>query len=307
MRLSRRDFISALGVGAVAAWAHGMQDAPADPAEVGARKQAAAAANPLGVTQRSFARRFGEGMKPVDFPKFAKSQVGVSIVSWSAPLMGDTGAQSTAALRAAMDDAGVRAVLVDPSLGPGLASADGVTRAAVVERLKPWLEVARRLSATGVSLDLRGEGDMESQRVAAIEGLKLAAPVLKASGLQGVVQCLGGFTSHGQHLASIMQGLGDAAIRLEPTFDTWRVSPTEEYHRIRGIELLMPFASCVLADCGEFKPDGEPVNVPTRYLVQRIRAGGFRGPVMMQYKGPGDELEGTLNIKKLLMRYPIRP
>jgi hypothetical protein len=63
----------------------------------------------------------------------------------------------------------------------------------------------------------------------------------------------------------------------------------------------------VLADCGEFKPDGEPVNVPTRYLVQRIRAGGFRGPVMMQYKGPGDELEGTLNIKKLLMRYPIRP
>ncbi|MFZ4722642.1 MAG: TIM barrel protein [Phycisphaerales bacterium] len=311
MSISRRAFLAALGVGAVAAGAAAVQDAkPASgetPEELGARKQAAAAPNPMGVTQQSFQRKFGEGLKVVDFPTFVKTQVGVSLVSWSGPLMGETGAQSIAALRAAMDDAGVRSVLVDPALGAGLASADGVARASVVERLKPWLDVTRRLSGTGVSLDLRGEGDMEAQRANALEGLKLALPVLKAAGLQGVIKCLGGFTSHGQFLASLMQTIQDPTIRLEPTFDSWRVSPTEEYHRVRGIELLMPFAACVLADCGEFKPDGEPVNVPTRYLVQRIRAGGFRGPAMMQFKGAGDELEGTLKIKKLLMRYPFRP
>jgi hypothetical protein len=309
--LSRRQFIAALGVGAVAACAARAQDARPAAAEssetLGARKQAAASPNPLGVTQRGFQRRFQSDMKVVDFPKFVKSQVGVSLVSWSGPLLGDTGAQAMAALRAAMDDAGVRSVLVDPGIGPGLASGDGVARAAAVEKLKPWFEVTRKLSGTGVSLDLRGEGDMEVQRTNALEGLRLALPALKAAGLQGVVQCLGGFTSHGQFLASLMQAVNDPAIRLEPTFDTWRVSPTEEYHRIRGTELLMPYAACVLADYAEFKPDGEPVNVPTRYLVQRIRAGGFRGPAMMQFKGEGDELEGTLKIKKLLMRYPFRP
>jgi hypothetical protein len=309
--ISRRAFLAALGVGAVATCAAGMQDAkPATsetPEELGARKQASAAPNPLGVTQQSFERKFGEGLKVVEFPKFVKTQVGVSLISWSAPLMGDTGAQSIAALRAAMDDAGVRSVLVDPGFGPGLASADGVARASAVERLKPWLDVTRRLSGTGVSLDLRGDGDMEAQRTNALEGLKLALPVLKAAGLQGVVKSLGGFTSHGQFLASLLQTVNDPVIRLEPTFDSWRVSATEEYQRVRGTELLMPFAACVLADCAEFKPDGEPVNVPTRYMVQRIRAGGFRGPVMMQFKGAGDEFDGTLKIKKLLMRYPFRP
>jgi hypothetical protein len=309
--LSRRQFIAALGVGAMAACAARAQDArpaaPESPEELGARKQAAASPNPLGVTQRGFQRRFQSGMKPVEFPRFVRSQVGVSLVSWSAPLLGETGAQSMAALRAAMDDAGMRSVLVDPCIGQGLASADGVVRAATVEKLKPWFEVTRTLSGTGVSLDLRGEGDMEAQRANALEGLRLALPALKAAGLQGVVQCIGGYTSHGQFLASLMQTIQDPTIRLEPTFDSWRVSQTEEYHRIRGTELLMPFAACVLADCAEFKPDGEPVNVPTRYLVQRIRAGGFRGPVMMQFKGAGDELEGTLKIKKLLMRYPFRP
>jgi hypothetical protein len=312
VRLSRRAFISALGVGAVAACAAATQEAaspqgaPSD-ADLAARKQAAAAPNPIGVTQLSFQRRFAEGLKVTDFPRLVKSQVGVSLVSWCGPLMGETGAQAVAALRGAMDDAGVRTVLVDPGLGPGLASADGVERARIVERLKPWFEVVRGLSGAGVSLDLRGEGDMDAQRAGALEGLRLALPALKAAGLQGVVKCLGGYTSHGQFLAALMQGVNDASIRLEPTFDGWRVSQTEEYHRIRGTELLMPYAACVLADCAEFKPDGEPVNVPTRYLVQRIRAGGFRGPAMMQFKGAGDELEGTLKIKKLLMRYPFRP
>lgn len=311
VRLSRRGFLSALGVGAVAACAAGSQDSkPArkeTPEELGARKQAAAAPNPLGVTQQSFRRRFAAGMKVTDFPKFARHEVGVPLVSWCGSLLGDAGAKPMAALRAAADDAGVRSVLVDPCIGPGLASSGGEARVAALEKLKPWLEVTRTLSGVGVYLDLRGEGDMDAQRASALEGLKLALPVLKASGLQGVVQCLGGYTSHGQFLAALMQGVNDTAIRLEPTFDSWRVSPTEEYHRIRGTELLMPYAACVLADCAAFKPDGEPENVPTRYLVQRIRAGGFRGPVMMQFKGEGDELEGTLKIKKLLMRYPFRP
>ncbi|MFM7809589.1 MAG: twin-arginine translocation signal domain-containing protein, partial [Planctomycetota bacterium] len=78
MQLSRRDLLTALGLGALAACA-GAQDAPqgeakARPAqpekdtaaqELGKRKAAQAAANQLGVTQASFERRFAAGMKPL--------------------------------------------------------------------------------------------------------------------------------------------------------------------------------------------------------------------------------------------------
>ena len=131
--------------------------------------------------------------------------------------------------------------------------------------------------------------------------------MFKAAGLQAVVKCLGGYTSHGQFLAALMNQLGDAAVRLEPTFDEWKVSDAEQYHRVRGLELLMPFAACVLADYTDFKPDGESTTLPTRMLVMRVRDPGFRGPVMMQYKGAGDELEGARRIRSLLMRYPIKP
>jgi hypothetical protein len=61
--ISRRAFLAALGVGAVAAGAAAVQDAkPATgetTEELGARKQASTAPNPLGVTQQSFQRKFG--------------------------------------------------------------------------------------------------------------------------------------------------------------------------------------------------------------------------------------------------------
>lgn len=318
MRISRRDLIAALGLGALSACAAAQQEGaspatrpPSSPGPavegLGERKARQAAPNTLGVTQSSFQRRFAEGMKPVEFAAFARRSVGVGLVSWSAPLLGPVDASSVKALRAANDDAAVRTLLVDPQIGPGLAAADAPARAAAIERLKPWIEVARGLSGIGLSIDLRGDGDFDALMPRAVEGLRALLPVLKQAGLQGVVKCLGGMTSHGQFLAALMNQVADPAVRLEPTFDAWQVSAAEQYHRVRGLELLMPFAACVLADYAEFKPDGESTVVPTRMMVMRVREGGFRGPVMMQFKGPGDELEGTLKIRKLLSRYPFKP
>lgn len=324
MGLSRRELLAALSMGALSACASG-QSPPAPAAgatpprptpggtkgmsqqELGERKARMAAPNPLGVTQASFRRRFEAGMKPTDFAKFARNEVGVGLVSWSGPLMGAITPEALGALRAANDDQNVRSLLVDPAMGPGLAAADEGVRKAALERLKLWLEAARALSATGLSIDLRGEGDYDTQLQHALAGVRAALPVFQSAGLQAVVKCLGGFTSHGQFLAALMNQVGDATVRLEPTFDEWKVSESEQYHRVRGLELLMPFAACVLADYTEFKPDGESTTLPTRMLVMRVRDPGFRGPVMMQFKGPGDELEGTKKIKSLLTRYPFKP
>ncbi len=320
MSLSRRELLASLGLGALSACAAG-QTAPQPvppaprpggtkgmtPQELGEYKARMAAPNPLGVTQSGFQRRCADGLKPTDFAKFVRTQLGVGLVSWSGPLMGGAQKESMAALRVSADEQNVRSVLVDPAIGPGLASADASTRAAALERLKPWLEAARTLSAVGLSIDLRGQGDYDAQLAGAVAGVRAALPLFQSAGLQAVVKCLGGYTSHGQFLAALMNQVADVTVRLEPTFDSWKVAEGEEYHRNRGMELLMPFAACVLADYEAFNAEGESTRFPTRYLVQRVREPGFRGPVMMQFKGPGDELEGTLKIKSLLTRYPFKP
>jgi len=311
MNLSRRALLSSIGFGVMSACA-GAQTPPAAkpveaPEDIGARKQRLAAPNPMGVTQASFRRAFEAGMKPAAFPAMVQQKVGVSRVSWCASLLGAASSEALAPVRAASDDVGLKSVLLDPEVGPGLASPDAGARKAAMERLKPWIEGARKLSCIGVSLDLRGEGDYDAQLPLAVAGVRECMPLLNDAGLQGVVKCLGGLTSNGQFLAALMNQLQDAMIRLEPTFDSWRVSENEEYHRNRGLELVMPYAACVLADYTAFKPDGESTRFPTSYCVQRVREGGFRGPVMMQFKGDGDELAGVLQIKKLLSRFPIRP
>ncbi|MEY2825516.1 MAG: hypothetical protein RLZ64_2054, partial [Pseudomonadota bacterium] len=41
--------------------------------------------------------------------------------------------------------------------------------------------------ATGLSIDLRGEGDYDTQFKRALDGVRAAAPMFKAAGLQAVV------------------------------------------------------------------------------------------------------------------------
>ncbi len=310
MRVSRRQLLCAFGFGAVSWCANGQVSAPATASAVDAEERAKLLAepNPLGVTQASFRRRFEAGMKVTAFPALAKRQIGVSRVSWSGDLLGGSSRETLGSVRAACDDANVRSVLLDPVVGVGLSASDASIRQATIERLKPWLDGARQLSCIGVSLDVRGEGTFDEQFSRSLDGLQAVIPMLKAAGLQGVIKCLGGVSSNGQFLAGLMNQLKDATIRLEPTFDSWRVSDTEEYHRIRGLELLMPFAACVLADYLALNASGtDSATFPTSYCAQRVRDDGFRGPVMMQYKGEGDELEGTLKIKKILSRYKFRP
>lgn len=166
MRLTRRELLTAFGFGALSACAGAqVERSPAPAAEtakpkapdaatkdLGERKARSAASNQLGVAQAGFGRRFAEGMKPTAFAKFVRGSVGVGLVNWSGPLLGPTDAAAMRALRVANDDSSVRTLLVDPAIGPGLASPDAAGRSAAIEKLKPWLDVVRTLGGTGVSL-----------------------------------------------------------------------------------------------------------------------------------------------------------
>jgi L-ribulose-5-phosphate 3-epimerase len=264
-------------------------------------------ANPMGVTQASFRRRFRQGMKVAEFPGFLREKVGIPRVCWSGELLGPLQGDAVRSLRASSDAAGLRSLLLDPGTGPGLATLDAGARKAVLERLKPWLERAATLGCIGVSLDLRGEGSYDEQYPRALEGLVAAMPVLKASGLQGVIQSLGGMTSQGNFVAALLNKIGDPAIRAEPSFNSWHVTPSEDFSRATGLRLLSPLAACVLADYTRFDDKGDSMHFPTQLCMRVVRSTDFRGPVVVHYDGLDDELEGVLKAKAVLMRNEVQP
>ncbi|MCE9620263.1 MAG: TIM barrel protein [Planctomycetes bacterium] len=277
--------------------------APLSPEKAAAR-QAQAALNPLAVSQASFHRLFKNGTVTVEsFPEFVTSKCGLTRVQWSAPLLPGITEASAKTLRAACDARQVRSTLLDPAIGPGLASADESARSAAIEKLKPWCAIASALSCTGLAIDLRGEGTYEEQLPRAVAGANLAFKMASEAGLPLVAQCSGGLTSNGTFMAALMEQLKNPAIRLEPTFDSWKVSDKDTYNRSRGLEMLIPYAASVLADYLAFLPTGESTTFKTDYLMSTVRKSTFRGPVTILYKGPADEVESVLKAKKILTKY----
>ena len=90
-------------------------------------------------------------------------QCGLTRVQWSGRLLPGITKASAKTLRGACDAQGVRSLLLDPSIGIGLASADAGVSGAAVEKLKPWCDVAIELACTSLAIDLRGEGSYEEQ------------------------------------------------------------------------------------------------------------------------------------------------
>ena len=277
---------------------------PIVPNQDAAAKNKSGGFNALAVAQASFHRMFKDGTLALEkFPQWVKMQCGLTRVQWSGRLLPGITKASAKTLRGACDAQGVRSLLIDPSIGIGLASADAGVSGAAVEKLKPWCDIAIELACTGLAIDLRGEGTYEEQLPRAVAGADLAFKVAAAVGLPLVAQSLGGFTSNGTFMAALMEQLKNPAIRLEPAFDSWKISEQETYNRGRGMDLLLPYAASILADYTDFAPDGDSVNFKSDYLMRQIRATTFRGPVTILYKGPGDELAGVLKAKTILMKY----
>ena len=260
--------------------------------------------NPLAVAQASFHRMFKSGELTLEkFPQFVTSTCGLTRVQWSARLLPGMTPESAKALRATCDNQGLRSLLLDPAIGIGLTSSDAAVSRAAVEKLKPWCAIATTLSCTGLAIDLRGSGTYEEQLPRAIDGANLAFKLANEAGLPLVVQSLGGMTSNATFMAALMMQLKNAAIRLEPTFDSWQVSDTDTYNRTRGFEMLIPYAATVLADYLAFAANGDSVNFKTDFLMSAVRKSTFRGPVTILYKGPANEVDGVLQAKKVLIKY----
>ncbi|MFM1821747.1 MAG: hypothetical protein RI967_13, partial [Planctomycetota bacterium] len=255
-RVSRRTAIGVLGAAsgaALAGHAFGWQEATA-PLAAGAT--AARVPNPISLAQWSLHRRFGFGRPeerdpnpadPMDFPKIAKEEFGLTRVEYVNQFYRGKVAESgfAAELRKRCDDLGVSSLLIMCD-GEGIAGgADDAARAAFADNHRKWLNLAKALGCHSIRVNAIGEGDKDEQAKRCADGLAKLVAIAKPLGLSVIVENHGGLSSDGAWLAGVIRAVGDDACGTLPDFGNWRDGSGTLVDPVRNVGLVMPFAKGV--------------------------------------------------------------
>lgn len=83
--------------------------------------------------------------------------------------------------------------------------------------------------------------------------------------------------------------------------DFGNCSPKQEVY-----EMIVALKDCIKmahAKTFQFNEQGDEVHVDYRIIAERVKQTGFNGPVLIEYMGRGNDLDGTLKTRDLLNRH----
>jgi len=309
---SRRAALAALGAAAAGAVIAGCA-----PKGTGTPAVVAAPAPPqkffdrrISLAQWSLHRTLKTGeIANIDFPTVARERYELGAVEWVSTFFGGRvlDEQYLAELRASADRSGVRSVLIMVDGEGDLGAADAAARKDSVERHTRWLHAANVLGCFAIRVNARSEGTPEEQRTRSAEGIGMLADRALAQGLDVIVENHGGISSDGSWMASLMRQVGRPNVGTLPDFGNFKISPTEQYDRYKGIAEMMPWARDVSAKSYGFDAAGNETTIDYDRVFGILDAAGYNGYVGIEYEGKGlSEHEGILATKRLIERLGVR-
>ena len=205
------------------------------------------------------------------------------------------------------DEAGVTVGLIMCDVLGNLGDADEAARQQAVENHYKWVDVAKFLGAHSIRVNAAGSGTAEEVALNAIDGLSKLGEYGASQGVNIIVENHGGYSSDGQWLSGVMEGVGMANVGTLPDFGNFCVERgpeytcAVEYDRYVGMAELMPFAKGVSAKANVFDANGNEANMDYLQLMQIVKDSGFKGYVGIEYEGNElSEDEGIKATKALL-------
>jgi sugar phosphate isomerase/epimerase len=73
--------------------------------------------------------------------------------------------------------------------------------------------------------------------------------------------------------------------------------------RYQGLRLLAPKALHAQAKSWRFRRDGEERSIDYRRALGILHEAGYDGPIAIEYEGPGNDLEGCLRTRALILKH----
>lgn len=241
----------------------------------------------------------------LDFARTAKEKFGIDAVEYVNQMFKDKGKDQAylSEMKRRADDLGVRSVLIMCDGEGDLGDPDEAKRINAVENHHKWAEAAKFLGCHSIRVNAKSAGSYDEQVKLAADGLRRLSEFAKPHGLNVIVENHGGLSSNGAWLASVMKMVNLPNCGTLPDFGNFRVSPTEEYDRYKGVTELMPFAKSVSAKTHEFDAEGNETKTDYFRMMKIVTDAGYNGWVGIEYEGGKlGEMEGIAATKKLLER-----
>ena len=244
--MKRRDFLktSALASGAVL-----LGSACRESAEAGSAPTASADLYHVSLAQWSLHKAiFGGDLDPLDFAVVARQEFGIGGIEYVNGLFTDrrTDAEYLQALQSRADGEGVQSLLIMCDGEGRLGDPDETARQTTIDNHRRWLDAAAFLGCHSIRVNAASEGDWDTQRDLAADGLRRLTEIAAEQNLNVIVENHGGISSNGAWLAEVMETVDHPRCGTLPDFGNWNMGAEQgEYDPYQGLTNLMPFAKAV--------------------------------------------------------------
>ncbi len=264
----------------------------------------------ISLAEWSFHRAINGGeMDNLDFPVTAKREFGIDGVEYVNQFFKDKARDMAylGELKKRCDDNGVTSVLIMCDGEGRLGDPDDAERQKSVENHHRWVEAAKFLGCHSIRVNAASQGDYDTQMKLAADGLRQLCEFAAPHNINVIVENHGGLSSNGAWLAGVMKQVDLPNCGTLPDFGNFRISPSEEYDRYKGIAELMPFAKGVSAKSHEFDAEGNEVRTDYFKMMKIVLDAGYHGYVGIEWEGanPGEK-EGVRLTQELLERVRTR-
>lgn len=247
---------------------------------------------------------FANEMTNLDFPRVSK-ELGITGVEYVNQFFKDKAKDQSylAELKKICKNEGVESVLIMCD-GEGMVGhPEKAERQKTVENHKKWVDAAKFLGCRSIRVNAGSQGSYEEQQKLAADGLRMLCEYGETQKINILVENHGGWSSHGEWLAGVMELTDHKRVGTLPDFGNFIINRQtgEEFDRYKGVELLMPYAEGVSAKSHAFDNQGDETNSNFYKLMKIVKDSGYKGWVGIEYEGSElPEKEGIIATRKLL-------
>ena len=247
-------------------------------------------------------------MTNLDFPLKARQDFGIDAVEYVSQLFPKSDDEYVAELKGRAQDAGVKNLLIMIDGEGNLGDPDETVRNEAVQNHTHWVQVASTMGCHSIRVNASGDGDRESVKSAAVDGLGALAELAAEYSLNIIVENHGGYSSDGEWLSSVMREIDRDNCGTLPDFGNFCIESGDnnncavEYDKYKGVEELMPFAFGVSAKSYAFDENGNETKIDYYRMLTIVKEAGYDGYVGIEFEGDGDEDKGIRQTLELLRR-----
>lgn len=241
----------------------------------------------------------------LDFAKVARTEFDIDAIEYVNQMFMDKATDKAylADMKKRADDHGVRSLLIMCDREGDLGDPDEAKRKQAVENHHKWADAAKFLGCHSIRVNAKSKGSYEEQVKLAADGLSRLSDYGAKLGLNVIVENHGGLSSNGQWLAAVMKTVNKPNCGTLPDFGNFKISPTEEYDRYKGVQELMPFAKGVSAKSHAFDDKGNETHTDYERMLKIVLDAGYHGYIGIEYEGSQlGEREGIKATQDLLKR-----